>query len=392
MRTTELLLIFALGALIFSCTVIETPDLPLSYGISSASGPGKDGKDGKDGEDGEDGKDGIDGNHGKDGEDGEDGADGKDGNHGKDGEDGKDGADGNHGKDGENGKDGEAGKDGENGKDGKDGKDGEDGTNCDVESDESDGAYWVMKCGEVVKARWAKAMCGNVPYDPEVESCEASCGTVPYDPDVQMCDYRDYKVYKYVKIGEQTWMAENLNYEAEGSRCYGEGGIAVLVRTPFGNRMRVLSDKEVQENCDTYGRLYDWDMAMNNCPSCWHLPTADEWMELIDYAGGRSIAGTKLKATSGWPPFSYNDANGLVVITNTDDYGFAALPGSGYSAERNEYWLPGWGSWWTASESEYSDNDVVYTVGMAYLTNGASAKSGANVKSYFNSVRCVKDV
>jgi len=73
-------------------------------------------------------------------------------------------------------------------------------------------------------------------------------------------DVRDGKVYKTVKIGELVWFAENLNYEAKGSRCYGEGG---KVDRRFHN---TLLPAEIQANCDKYGRLYDWYMAMKVCP------------------------------------------------------------------------------------------------------------------------------
>jgi hypothetical protein len=61
-----------------------------------------------------------------------------------------------------------------------------------------------------------------------------------------------------VQIGEQVWMAENLNYAAGNNACYG--------------------DKE--SNCQKCGRLYDWSTATMICPSGWHLPTNAEWEAL----------------------------------------------------------------------------------------------------------------
>ncbi|MDR0517648.1 MAG: hypothetical protein LBH25_11450 [Fibromonadaceae bacterium] len=117
-------------------------------------------------------------------------------------------------------------------------------------------------------------------------------------------DSRDKKTYKTVKIGEQTWMAENLKYNAKGSKCY--------------------DNKE--ENCQKYGRLYNWETAKKACPSGWHLPSNEEWDKLYRYADGdkgtgspymSETAGKLLKSSSGW----YNGGNG------TDAYNFSALPG-----------------------------------------------------------------
>jgi uncharacterized protein (TIGR02145 family) len=121
-------------------------------------------------------------------------------------------------------------------------------------------------------------------------------------------DDRDSKSYKWVKIGEQYWMAENLNHNTSGSKCYGD-----------------------DPNCAKYGRLFNWATAMalssncnskscasqisekhrGICPSGWHIPSSREWAVLIDYietqeCGCESAyscdecAVTHLKATDGW--------------------------------------------------------------------------------------------
>jgi uncharacterized protein (TIGR02145 family) len=130
--------------------------------------------------------------------------------------------------------------------------------------------------------------------------------------------------YKIVQIGWQIWLAENLKTEpAPGmnSKCYNNN----------------------PANCDTYGRLYDWATAMKlplecnwtneNCPpshpGLWKglcpqgfaFPRDEDWRILANYAGGDSIAGNRLKSTSGWS----NNSNG------TDSYGFNALPGGYYN-------------------------------------------------------------
>ncbi|MDR1829245.1 MAG: hypothetical protein LBQ76_00575 [Candidatus Fibromonas sp.] len=160
------------------------------------------------------------------------------------------------------------------------------------------------------------------------------------------------ETYPTVVIGTQTWFAKNLNYEVEGSRCYGDD----------------------PANCGIYGRLYDWETAKTVCPSGWHLPSKEEWDNLTCNIG--SDAG-KLKATSGW-----NYGNG------TDDYGFSALPGgNGYSD--GSFSLVGIdGNWWSANEHE-SMSDYAYYRYMGYSLG--SAGWNANYKSILVSVRCLQD-
>ncbi|MDR1830989.1 MAG: WG repeat-containing protein [Candidatus Fibromonas sp.] len=195
-------------------------------------------------------------------------------------------------------------------------------------------------------------------------------------------DSRDNKAYKTIKIGTQTWMAQNLNYVDDGylGLCYGDRP-REQIRNP--------------ENCDKYGRLYDWSEAMGLdreynwkkfdgndekvqgvCPGGWHLPSYKEWNELMTAAGGENVAGIKLRAKNGWS----NDGNG------TDDYGFAALPGGqGYSSGRFNS-IGSFGYWWSATESSASR---AYTTNMDL--NRGRLRWDNDDKSGLAYVRCVKE-
>ncbi len=205
--------------------------------------------------------------------------------------------------------------------------------------------------------------CGNTTYSFDTEFCYndlvyEKCGGFAYNPTKDTCENGRIRVpplvyggqtYKTVKIGGQTWMAENLNYETAGSWCYNNSA----------------------SYCDTYGRLYDWEAAMESCPDGWHLPSREEWSNLVNFAGGYLTAGEKLKSAIGWD--------------GTDDYGFNALPG-GYNYDEAGFNISGNGNWWTATKNDqgntyyrYIYSDLVYV------------DEGSNGKNYRYSVRCVKD-
>jgi len=170
-------------------------------------------------------------------------------------------------------------------------------------------------------------------------------------------DPRDGKTYKTVKIGKQTWLAENLNYDADGSKCYNND----------------------PANADKYGRLYNWETAKKACPDGWHLPSNEEWQELVNFAGGDRIAGKKLKATSGW-----NDYCGQPDCS-TDEYGFAALPGgSVLNGDFRDIGING--DWWSASERNLGR---AYKWNMGYVSDLVLYDDFT--KSNLFSVRCVKD-
>jgi uncharacterized protein (TIGR02145 family) len=180
-------------------------------------------------------------------------------------------------------------------------------------------------------------------------------------------DERDGKKYKIVKIGEQTWMAENLNYNAEGSKYY----------------------EDKSENCQKYGRLYDWATAKTACSPSWHLPSDAEWSVLkkfVDAEKGENGGDAKyFKATSGWLRNEVKNISG----DGTDAYGFSALPGGLLdSSYINFFAFAGIaGYWWSASE--YDDSNAhCYTMD-SYNEDVSYSRYGKGV--VLLSVRCMKD-
>jgi uncharacterized protein (TIGR02145 family) len=179
-------------------------------------------------------------------------------------------------------------------------------------------------------------------------------------------DTRDGKTYRTAKIGEQVWMAENLNYQTDNSWCY----------------------KNAASNCNKYGRLYVWKSAAKACPDGWHLPTREEWDELVAFAGDKKDewdywarsaddpkkAGTKLKSKS-------PDWNG------TDNHGFSAMPGGGKIAYSDDWFydLNSAGRWWTATQ--YAATYAYYCRGMS--TNYSGVSECYNKDAEGLSVRCL---
>ncbi len=171
-------------------------------------------------------------------------------------------------------------------------------------------------------------------------------------------DSRDNKSYKTLKLDNQIWMAENLNYEAEGSKCY----------------------ENQEDNCQKYGRLYDWNTAMKACPDGWHLPSDAEWQVIVYFVGGDKVAGKNLKASSGWNDYNGSSGNG------TDDFGFAALPG-GTGNPGGRFSNDGYfGEWWSASEKDANEAwELMMDNRRNYVGKFTTPKGN------LLSVRCVQD-
>ncbi|HEY9115339.1 MAG TPA: FISUMP domain-containing protein [Bacteroidales bacterium] len=202
--------------------------------------------------------------------------------------------------------------------------------------------------------------------------CFGKCG-------VNLIDPRDGQEYNTVCIGEQEWMAENLNYESPDSHCYGD----------------------TAEYCATYGKLYSHNEVMNGeqpsnsnpsevqgiCPAGWHLPSVAEWEQLAEALGGVDVAGGELKEVSDW-----NYPN----VGANNSTGFSAMPGGIRGGAGPEFPI---------FYSGLRDNAFFHTSTVQTITQTATSivqLSASNSKVIFPSsasglnwgwwsVRCVKD-
>lgn len=194
------------------------------------------------------------------------------------------------------------------------------------------------------------------------EQKDESSSSVKSEESAFFKDPRDNHVYRIVKIGNQTWFAQNLQYAGPvgSSRCH--------------------SDDYIQ--CDVYGRLYQRDKAMTACPTGWHLPSLDEWKVLFEYVGGTNVAGIKLKSRSNWVL-----QENFEKYAGIDEYNFSILPAS-FATSTGVY-----GSTikfdshlWTSSVDADGYNVMVY-----FLHSMGGVGISSVSENLYYSVRCLQD-
>ncbi|MCL1957549.1 MAG: hypothetical protein FWF63_09520 [Fibromonadales bacterium] len=216
-------------------------------------------------------------------------------------------------------------------------------------------------------------------------------------------DTRDKKTYKTVKIGSQTWMAENLNYAAKDSKCYGEGELKEIgyddnkYRTIYGGPK--YTPAEIQAYCSKYGRLYSWETSKSICPAGWHLPSDEEWDVLYNAVGGKETAKNVLKSKSGWNDDTDFNSGKKILGNGEDKFGFAMLPGGGYGScgdgEGNNYFSFVDSCGFFISSSIY--NSAGYLHGAYYKVCSGGGSGFSDYASYKDcvwklfSVRCLQD-
>jgi uncharacterized protein (TIGR02145 family) len=185
-------------------------------------------------------------------------------------------------------------------------------------------------------------------------------------------DSRDGKTYKTVKIGTQTWMAENLAYKVN-SRC-----------RAYDNN---------NDNASTYGYLYNWLTAQRVSPIGWHLPSVADWSKLIDALGGAKTAGGKMKesGTVHWnkPNTGASNRVDFVVLPGgcCDIHGYIDIT-RGYRQTGGGFHFLGDGAYFWSSDAG-SLNE--YAWGFS-LGNRVSEIFKIMVPVFWSlSVRCIKD-
>ena len=162
----------------------------------------------------------------------------------------------------------------------------------------------------------------------------------------ELLDTRDNQVYRTIRICNQVWMAQNLNYLPSSGTTY------------------CYDDNE--SYCKKYGRLYV--RAAVSCPSGWHLPDDSEWQELFACVGGQSTAAAALRASKGWDKHPELD--------NADEYGFSSLPAGVY------YFGDVDNTGWYLSATGHND----FSVGVGDASDKSTAADYTAI-----SVRCVED-
>ena len=172
-------------------------------------------------------------------------------------------------------------------------------------------------------------------------------------------DPRDGQQYKTVQIGDQVWMAENLNYKMENSWCYDDD----------------------PDNCEVYGRLYNREADMNACPEGWHLPTTKEWFETMNELHMESMD---------------KDVDWNVIRTDFDRFnwkGFNISLSGSFTLSDGFVGMSETISYWTSDEEFFDGKSarLEFRIGYEMGEEIVNLKQIISTVTNGYSVRCVKD-
>ncbi|MBR6125880.1 hypothetical protein IKQ19_20185, partial [Candidatus Saccharibacteria bacterium] len=208
----------------------------------------------------------------------------------------------------------------------------------------------------------------------KIEESSSSMNSIYDAQNNTLTDLRDNQVYKTVTIGEQVWMAENLNYMPEDTAGTIFSGATVC----GGGEEEIMEDSR---KCDILGRLYLRSVALYKqeifarqgiCPDGWSIPKKNDWEDLIIFLGESPDSKMKINDNSMWPNSKHSNESG-----------FSAKPSGnyfttvGYSHNYNAYFF----YWSTQSNPQFislldKDDTIIYSHGQPHV---------------MGSVRCIKD-
>jgi uncharacterized protein (TIGR02145 family) len=176
-------------------------------------------------------------------------------------------------------------------------------------------------------------------------------------------DLRDYKIYWTITVNEKEWFVQNLDYDLQNNSWYYDNS----------------------ETNKIYGKLYAGQSLTTNpndiCPEGWHIPTQQEWTDLINAFGGLKVAGSTLKETTDlyW-------RNSKVVRTNKS--GMTILPSGSRDSKPSFANLGKYTSFWTSTPNPKIPNSY-YAINLGFMRDNLIIDGGDPNWSY--SIRCVKD-
>ncbi|TRX72185.1 fibrobacter succinogenes major paralogous domain-containing protein [Carboxylicivirga sp. M1479] len=208
--------------------------------------------------------------------------------------------------------------------------------------------------------------------------------TAIFNPDKKYGNVSDIdgNVYKTIKIGDQTWMAENLRV----TRFRNGDAIINITDNDMWSIQEVAAycnynNTEDLDTIATYGRLYNWYAAgdsRNIAPKGWRVATPEDWNILIDHLGGDALAGGKLKEAGDEHWESPNEAD--------NSSGFTGQPGGWRHIDKGMQAFSRYGVWWTNGQAGQESAAYIQLFtwstktypGFHFIVNGFS-------------IRCIKD-
>ena len=207
--------------------------------------------------------------------------------------------------------------------------------------------------------------------------------------------------YATIQIGTQTWMAENLR---TSKYCNGEditnvissGQWSQITGEDYGG---LSTPAQSSHNNDSqfdypYGKLYNWftvDDARNICPCGWHVPSIEEWIELVDFLGNFSISGDKMKsqATGHWM---------LDQVTGDNSSGFSALPNGWRISGTGQFYINNVSAFYWSSSIYDNINNILSPKTIQIYANNNEGVLGADpfdpkgqAPGNGLAIRCIKD-